>query len=160
MLNTRELREAVLETCVALALQAQMVFFKRPRRRLKSEKAELRLQRRRRGLTSPPLIGIEVNPGPKRKASRKGAKTPLKTKKKPKLQPEDINALRARWEAGESKESIIASSPYHKKTVRRWIGRHQSTGNAKRHSNRIRKRTLKRARRWTPHQRKTRQATV
>lgn len=109
-----------------------MVFFKRPRRRLKSEKAELRLQRRRRGLTSPPLIGIEVNPGPKRKASRKGAKTPLKTKKKPKLQPEDINALIARWEAGESKESIIASSPYHKKTVSRWIGRHQSTGNAKR----------------------------
>ena len=50
---------------------------------MKSEK--LNSGRNRRGDTSPPLTCVESNPGPKRKSTRKEAKTFLQRRKKPKL---------------------------------------------------------------------------
>ena len=110
------------------------MFFQGPRQSLKSQKAEQCQQRRRRGLTSPPLIGIEENPGPKRKAcrrQRKSEETP-KTRKKPKLSKEKKDKLVERRQAGETKESIIRSSPYNKNTVELWLQRAEETGSTDR----------------------------
>lgn len=53
------------------------------RKNIINEKMEDRSNRR--GGTSPPLVGIELNPGPKRKATRRSAKKPRTIRKKPKL---------------------------------------------------------------------------
>jgi transposase-like protein len=96
-----------------------------------SLKAVLR-PRRRWGITSPPLTGIEQNPGPKRKATRKNAKD-LRTKKRPKLTDEEKEKIQELWEKGLSKEEVIRALPqYNPNTVLKWINRLIKQGNTKR----------------------------
>ena len=90
-------------------------------------------RRRRRGTTSPPLIGIERKPGPRRRPKRKSAKqnyNPLSTPKRAKIpsihsSPEDRNELKELLESGRSQESI---GRFSKKMVARWAKRLKETG--------------------------------
>ena len=60
----------------------------------KQGKTNLKRRRRRLGSTSPPLIGVEVNPGPK-KRGRKVAKDELPAKRTKKLEPEENGQIMA-----------------------------------------------------------------
>ena len=104
------------------------VFSPRPTRRVKSEKAALRLQRRRHGTTSPPLDCIEENPGPKRKATRKSGKLSSNfDKRTAQLTQEEKEEIKQRWLNGESTESIIKALPHNKNTIVRCrAGKQQS----------------------------------
>ena len=60
----------------------------------KQGKTNLKRRRRRLGSTSPPLVGVEVNPGPK-KRGRKVAKDELPAKRTKKLEPEENGQIMA-----------------------------------------------------------------
>jgi Transposase and inactivated derivatives len=83
-------------------------------------------RRRRRGTTSPPLVGIEPNPGPKtgakRRVEKKKLTTPPKTSQPSSihLSPESLKRLEKEFKSGKSQEAIIKSGEFSKKVVARW----------------------------------------
>ena len=95
---------------------------------LKSQKAASTRQRRRRGSTSPPLVGVETNPGPIRKKARGElpslprrlwtTTSPSRTKQK----------LQQLLDEGLTIEEIMRRTRWTKETVIRWSVRYQDTG--------------------------------
>ena len=83
-------------------------------------------KRRRRGSTSPPLPGVETNPGPGR-AKRKGPslENPAGTKRANRdfLSEQDKEELQTLIESGRSLRSIINDGKFSKKVVTRWAPR-------------------------------------
>jgi hypothetical protein len=68
------------------------------------------LQRKRRGSTSPPLVNIEANPGPKRKASRKlGKAEKPKWQWQPPLTQFDLGELTAGVKDNKTNPEIASS---------------------------------------------------
>ena len=109
-------------------------------KRLQNQNTKLQLKtRRRRGGTSPPLVCIESNPGPKTRAKRKSKKehrleTPKKRKRDSQtpLSPKEREELKRELLSGRSAESIIKKGKFSKKVVGRWSKRLKQTGDVKR----------------------------
>lgn len=96
-----------------------------------SENSFLTKIRRRRGTTSPPLVGVELNPGPKSKARRNHAKTPPKQGH---LTAEEKDHIARRTDEG-AEASVIAKEINRKEdTVRKWMTRYRETGEMKEES--------------------------
>ena len=95
----------------------------------------IKFKRRRRGGTSPPLVCVEWNPGPKRAAKRRPS-TKLhnsKSHKKPRgnndhLDQGELNELKDMINSGQSLQSIIREGKFSKKVVDRWAKRLRETG--------------------------------
>jgi transposase len=92
-------------------------------------------RRRRLGSTSPPLTGIEPNPGPRTAAKRKtGKQDSITTPKRSKLQsslhssPDQREQLKELLESGRSQESIIREGKFSKKMVARWAKKLKPSG--------------------------------
>ena len=86
---------------------------------------KLKVKRKRRGTTSPQLVCIEPNPGPKNKAQRKPLKDSPPAKKIKRdcsihHSQDEIDDLLEQLASGKSKESIIREGKFSKKTVARW----------------------------------------
>ena len=91
-------------------------------------------RRCRQGITSPPLTGIEPNPGPKTGAKRKSKKQQSpETPKKPKqpssihISPEQRDELKDLLLSGRTQESVIREGKFSKKTVSRMAKRLKET---------------------------------
>lgn len=93
-----------------------------------SQKALPVKQRRRHGSTSPPLVGIESNPGPhQKKGSRKARKTdfqPLDHN----LTNKELQNLETLFEEGLTVQEISRSTGLAEETVTRWHIRYLKTG--------------------------------
>jgi transposase len=83
---------------------------------------------RRRGRTSPPLVNIHPNPGPKSKATRRAAKLAPDEHHLSKYKRQKILKLRAQ---GKSVEEIARDISGKSETVQRWIKRREETGELK-----------------------------
>src|SRR4051812_43188467 len=94
-------------------------------------------KRRRRGSTSPPLTGIEQNPGPRKQPNKRGRgyvkladRNHAKARKKlsPELKGEIMMAIKLKIPS----KQIAKILKLHPKTVRRWRRRFIETGAMKR----------------------------
>lgn len=86
--------------------------------------------RRRRGSTSPPLVGVESNPGPKAKASRKLAKMKTVDSNQP-LSDKKKREIEHHLELGLSTAEISSKVGTTAKAVNRWKKRLEETGEMK-----------------------------
>ena len=88
--------------------------------------------RRRRGLTSPPLTCVEVNPGPY-KVGRKVAKTGVKQDKRrrKKLSGEEKGEIKLGVKLNISNRQLARMVRVDPKTIRRWKKRYIETGYGK-----------------------------
>lgn len=89
-----------------------------------------RLDRRanRNGSTSPVLVCVEPNPGPKRKATRRCAKKPRPTKRVPKVDEITKGKIAMGVDLGLSREKIANQLDRSYPTIQRWADRYESTG--------------------------------
>ena len=82
----------------------------------------------RNGSTSPVLICVEPNPGPKRKATRRCAKKPRPTKRVPKVDEITKGKIAMGVDLGLSREKIANQLDRTYPTIQRWADRYESTG--------------------------------
>ena len=95
---------------------------------LKSQKAASTRQRRRRGSTSPPLVGVETNPGPHQKKSTRRAAKPAPAPLDHNFTEQDKTKLQQLLDEGLTIEEIMRRTRWTKETVIRWSVRYQDTG--------------------------------
>jgi transposase len=88
---------------------------------------KLNSRRNRRGVTSPPLVCIESNPGPKRKATRRVAKQPCHRRRKPKLDDVTKGKIAMGIDNDLSREEIRRQLDIGKGTVQMWADRYEET---------------------------------
>lgn len=89
--------------------------------------------RRRRGLTSPPLVNVEDNPGPKGRARRKS--TPTKTNTPGNhLTVEQKEAIKAELLVTSNYSAIAEKLQIKRRTVKRWAERLDATGGLEKQS--------------------------
>src|SRR5689334_19460825 len=86
----------------------------------------------RRGGTSPLLVCIELNPGPKRKAARKTAKKSHARKKFKQLDEYQKGKIAMGIDNDMSREEIQRQLGIHQRTVQRWADRYEKGGEMKR----------------------------
>ena len=94
----------------------------------KSQKAASTRQRRRRGSTSPPLVGVETNPGPHQKKSTRRAAKPAPAPLDHNFTEQDKTKLQQLLDEGLTIEEIMRRTRWTKETVIRWSVRYQDTG--------------------------------
>ena len=95
----------------------------------RNRKLECRIKRR--GGTSPFLVCIELNPGPKRKATRKGAKEP---KGRSKVDEITKGKIAMGVDLGVSREEMTRRLDRDYRTIQRWADRYEDTGKMERKS--------------------------
>jgi transposase len=101
---------------------------------MRSKVINLKLYNRvnRRGGTSPFLVGIELNPGPKRKACRKTAKEPKTRKKYKQLDDYQKGKIAMGLDIGLSRGEIQRDLGIGKNATQTWADRYERDGEMKR----------------------------
>jgi transposase len=96
--------------------------------------AKLEHRINRRGGTSPFLVCVELNPGPKRKATRRCAKKPRVITKKPKINEFEKGQIAMGIDNGLTRCEIARQLNRGKSAIQLWADRHEKEGRMERKS--------------------------